>query len=115
MTISDYRVLIHGLPDDSRFKSVLRRLRREQGLVTETAIEELPPEVWSTTDWLVATAIDELRILRWAVIASQPGRKKAPPKPEFLRRPGGTPRKRKAINSVFAAFGLPPLGEPVKS
>lgn len=115
MTISEYRVLVHGLPDDSRFKTVLRRLRREQGLTTETAIEDLPPEVWSTTDWLVATAIDELRFLRWVIVATQPGRKTLPPKPELMRRPGGVPRKRKAINNVFAAFGLPPLGGPVKS
>lgn len=115
MSISEYRILVYGLPDDSRFKTVLRRLRREQGSVTETSIEELPPEVWSTTDWLVALLIDELRVLRWLYVAAHRGNNALPPRPEPMRRPGGVSRKRKAINSVFAAFGLPPLGEPVKS
>lgn len=108
MTIREFRVLVHGLPDDSRVKTVLRRLRREQGLVTETAIEELPAEAWSTTDWLTALLIDEIRILRWVYVAKNRGNHAMPPKPEPLRRPGGPPRKRRAINNIFAAFGLPP-------
>lgn len=114
MSIRRFRVLVRGLPHDSRTSTVLRRLQEQAGTAKLTPIEELPADVWSTTDYLLATAVDELRITRWVQIArSRAAGTPPPPFPELLPRPGGPPRRRKRINSIFAAFGLPPLEAPI--
>lgn len=110
MSIRRYRVLVRGLPDDSRTHLVMRRIYKARGDYKPTPIEELPADVWSTQDWMLATLIDEMRGLRWLYAASKrkPGTP-APPYPDMMPRPGGQPRKRKRINAFFSAFGLPPL------
>jgi len=110
MSLRRFRVLFRGLPNDSRIHTVLRRIYKEQGDLKTTPIEELPADVWSTQDWMLATLIDETRGLRWLYAARnrKPGTP-APPYPEAMPRPGGQPRKRKRINAFFSAFGLPPL------
>lgn len=115
MSIRRFRVLVRGLPEESRMKTVLRRIYREQGAAKTTPIEELPAEVWSTQEWMTATLIDEVRVTRWLYAAKnrKPGTP-APPFPDLMPRPGGQPRKRKRINAFFSAFGLPPL-EAAKS
>lgn len=115
MTLRRFRVLVRGLPDDSRTSIVLRRLHREQGTAKPTPIEELPTDVWSTQDYMLATVIDELRVTRWLYAAkNRKSNTVAPPFPDLMPRPGGQPRRRKRINAFFAAFGLPPL-ESAKS
>lgn len=115
MSLRRLRVLVRGLPDDSRVQQVLRRIRREQGPVKATPIEELPAEVWSTQDYMLATVIDELRVTRWLYAArNRKPNSVAPPFPDLMPRPGGQPRRRKRVNAFFSAFGLPPL-EAAKS
>lgn len=111
MSIAEYRILVRGFDDKSNTKTLLRKIVREQGLVKPTPIEELPVDAWSTTEWLLASVIDELRHLEWLYRArNRKDKTPCPPHPEPFPRPGGQPRRRKRINSLFAAFGLPPLG-----
>jgi hypothetical protein len=115
MSIRRYRVLVRGLPDDSRTVAVLRRLARAQKVATTTALEDLPPEYWSNTDWLLWRMEYQVQNLIWHYVCTHLGKGKTrPPAPTPLPHPGGVPKRRKTLNAWFGAVGLKPLEKPRK-
>lgn len=110
MTLRQLRLVARGLPQDSRWKTIIRRQAREAGLVKPTPIEEMDPEVWSDEAWLMANLIDEVRLQSW--MFSSVHRKEgasAPAQPDPLPRPGDPPRRQRKVNAWFGAMGLPGL------
>lgn len=96
-------LLVTRLPADSETKSELRKLIRESGKGSTTRLEELPPETYSHTDWLLHDISSQLRIANY--YAEVELTKKPPKKPEFLPAPTGVPRRKKTLSawSAFAA------------
>ena len=114
MSIRRYRVLVRGLPDDSRTVAVLRRLMREQGTVNTTRIEDLPQEQWTNTDWLLWAVHQQLQVFAWTYVCAHIEKGKTrPPFPTPLPHPGGVPKRRATLNAWFGAVGLRPLEKPV--
>lgn len=106
LTLRRLRVLVAGLPAESRFKTLMRARLRESG-APGTAIEDLPPESWTGAEWQLADVRDLLAIVIWMYASTHRGdSKSAPPAPEPVPRPGGVPRRRRAANAWFAGFGL---------
>jgi hypothetical protein len=67
--------------------------------VAEHAPEKDP---WSHTEMLLAQLVDDVRLLRWTVVATTAGAK-APAIPEPLRRPGTAKRRRRGMTREQAA------------
>lgn len=110
MTLRQLCLLARQLPQDSRWKTILRRRAKEGGFARSTPIEEMDPEVWSDEAWLIANLIDEVRLQSW--MYSSVHRKDgsaAPPQPDPLPRPGDPPRRQRKVNAWFGAMGLPAL------
>lgn len=77
----------------------MRDQYRNQG-ATPTPMEEMSPDYWNTTEYLLADIADKLEILYW--IQLDP--KTRPSKPNFIPRPGS--RKRKGASAWFGGLGL---------
>lgn len=102
MSVRRFRVLFHGLPAGSRTKTLLRGKLRESG-ADATPIQDLPPEVWSETDWHLADVRDQLANLAWMYACVHRGENAdAPAQPKPVPRPGIKPAKRR--NPWLAAF-----------
>lgn len=105
MSIRRLRVWVNGLPPSCRLWSLMRKRLREEG-APGTAIEDLPPEAWSETDWQLAEVRDLLGLFIWVYSASHRGKNDPePPKPDPVPRPGGEKRRSRAVNKWIAGFG----------
>ena len=116
LSLRRLRILIKYLPGDSKLARLINARRKADGIESKVRIEEADPSVWTQTEWMLVHINDELRLLNHTLrsVYRDP-KKKAPPPPVFLPRPGGENPRRKAINSWFGAVGLPPLKKPVRT
>jgi hypothetical protein len=96
-------VLVDQLPPESAVKTAIRNS------VPEDALAELAGDAsrapWSATESLLASLIDEVRMLAWMYASSHSD--KAVPKPDPVKRPGVGVKKRRLI-PLAAAMALDP-------
>jgi hypothetical protein len=78
-------VLIEHLPPESATMTALRNAHPES--VTDEGPDPAEGR-WSQPEMLLATAVDELRNLRYVYTAANAGKGKKPSPPEPIRRPG---------------------------
>lgn len=96
------RIIVAGLPTGSRLKTVMRAEHRKAGGPT-TAIEDLPPDAWSETDWQLADVRDRLgTLIHLYCSVNRDPNSTAPTAPEPVPRPGIA--RKKATNVWFSAF-----------
>lgn len=105
LSIRRLLLLTRHLPHDGAMHSLLRKLRREAGVNSTVRAEDLPPDAYSQTEWLLMALHDQLQILRHTVL-SIVSRDRVPP-PEFLPRPGQMSKRRKTLNAWFGLAGVP--------
>jgi hypothetical protein len=101
MTIRRLRVLVNGLPSTSNLHHLMRK-RFEEADRQPTPIEDLPPDYWSTTDYLIAAVADNVEALAWML--ADP--KSRPQEPHRLPRPGTKSTKKKGTAAWFGGLGL---------
>jgi hypothetical protein len=96
MTWRRLRVLIQGLPPESRTMTALRNSMPEEEL--EEAAERAEPEKgrWSQVEQLLALVSDRVARLEHTVICALVEKSKHPPEPEPIRRPGVQAARKKA-------------------
>lgn len=90
-------MLIDALPGESATKTAIRDALDEDELAKVAGRDGHGP--WSRTDLLLATAIDLLKWVIFAVYAAQGGK---PKEPEPLPRPGVASRRRRLGPAQFA-------------
>jgi hypothetical protein len=102
MTLRRLRVLYGGLGAQSRVKTVIRQILREQG-APGTPIEEMPPEAWSEESWQLAAIRDELATANWLFVSANSSANSQPDRPEAVPRPG-VPKKMPGASAWFSTF-----------
>jgi len=104
-------VLVNALPPES---ATLTALRLEAEAEREAALErgETLPEPehsdpserrWSSTDMLLASLIDEVRILRWVYVSAHSKEGARPTAPQPVPRPGVGKKERRPFASSLTA------------
>lgn len=101
LTVRRAWLLITRLPKESETKAEFRKILRESGSETSARLEEMPPETYTNTDWLLHDISTQLRVANYYAEASI---SKRPPKPpEFLPAPTGVARRKKTL-AAWGAF-----------
>jgi hypothetical protein len=106
------RVVIQGLPPESRTMTALRAAMTEQEQAAAEAIEPDPEaERWSLLEHLVAMLIDVQRqsLHAFFLANSDGGSKGEAPKP--IPRPGLAPKKRKKLSTADIEFLINMVGD----
>ncbi|WAT94867.1 hypothetical protein [Streptomyces nigrescens] len=100
MTWRRLRVIIQGLPPESRTMTALRNAMPEEDL-DEQAEQGKPEEGrWSQLEQLVAASCDRLARIEYVLICANTDKKsQRPDRPEPMRRPGAAPRRKKSTLS----------------
>jgi hypothetical protein len=110
MTWRRLRVIIQGLPPESRTMTALRNTMSEADLVEQADRGEPEKGRWSQLEQLVAALVDSSRRLEYLLVAvNSDGKHKLPDPPEPLRRPGASargPRKRISKANADRLFTL---------
>lgn len=88
-------MLISALPPESLTLTELRNAAQEDP--DAPAAEPVDPSSgrWSSPEMLLALLVDEVRLLRWTMIASNAGSTAAGSPPDPVGRPGAKPRKKR--------------------
>jgi hypothetical protein len=114
LSLRRLRILVKYLPGEAKLAKLIRARRRAAGFVDEGKIEDADPSVWSQTDWLLVHIDDQLTLLNHAFRSvHRDPKKRPPPPPAFLPRPGAEKPRRKTLNAWFGAVGLAPPMKPV--
>ena len=87
-------MLINALPPESMTLTELRNAAQDD------PDAEAPPSDpsagrWSSPEMLLALLVDEVRLLRWTMIAANAGSTAAGTPPDPVGRPGAKPRKKR--------------------
>jgi hypothetical protein len=110
MTWRRLRVIIQGLPPESRTMTALRNSMSEEELAEQADRGEPEKGRWSQLEQLVAGLADAVRRLEYVtVLANSDSKTRRPDPPEPIRRPGAKPRKARPRLSEANAeqlFGL---------
>lgn len=97
------RVIIQGLPQESRTLTALRNGMSERELAAQADRGEPEKGRWSQLEQLVAGLVDSSRRLEYILVAANSdGKKRLPDPPEPIRRPGAKAKGRKGISEANA-------------
>lgn len=107
MTARRLRVLIQRLPPESATWTALRNSMSPDELARHADKGEPEKAPWSQLEQLVALVADRVAHLEWALWSVHIDKKsQRPDEPEPIRRPGITPRKKKATLTAGSADRL---------
>jgi len=93
-------VLLDNLPGESAYKTAVRDDLTDEQLTAVGGQPRRGHGPWSNTDLLLASAIDHLKWVIYAVYAAQGGK---PKQPQPTPRPGVAP-KRRALSAEGSAY-----------
>lgn len=85
-------VLVDGLPPESLTMTAIRNSAPEPRGDEPVTEFDAAQGRWSSAEMLMATMIDEIRLLRWTYVSAHAKNGGGAP-PEPVRRPGGTARR----------------------
>lgn len=97
-------VLIDYLPPEAALNTAIRNMIPEDELAANSG--DTAKAVWSMSDGLIATLIDEIRILTWMYASKNS--EQAIPKPVPIRRPGVTSGRKLRSISLETAQKMDP-------
>lgn len=96
MTWRRLRVIIQGLPPESRTMTALRNAMSDEELAEQAEVGDPERSAWSQVEQLLALIGDRLARVEYVLIcANTNGKGKKPAPPEPIARPGAKPRKAK--------------------
>jgi hypothetical protein len=97
------RVIIQGLPPESRTMTALRNGMSDEDLAEQAERGEPEKARWSQLEQLVAALVDSSRRLEHILfVVNSDGKRKVPDPPEPVRRPGAKPKGRVGISEANA-------------
>ncbi|MFF6847159.1 MULTISPECIES: hypothetical protein [Streptomyces] len=107
MTWRRLRVIIQGLPPESRTMTALRNAMSDEELAEQAESGEPEEGRWSQTEQLLALVADRLARVEYVLIcANTDSTSKRPQPPEPIARPGAKPPKPKPKLSESSARAL---------